>query len=242
MIALFSDFSISDPYVGLMKLEIYKHAPNANILDICHEMPAFNPNAAGCLLRALVKNLPEDTIVLAVVDPGVGTDRRALWLEIDGKHFVGPDNGLFARIVNQANEVNAHVIEYENEKVSASFHGRDVFAPFAAGLENGLRPRTKIISAETLIGRSWQSELTEVIYIDHYGNAITGISASSVTQNSLISVKDTNLRYTRTFGEEKEGICFWYKNSVGLIELSMSRASIAAELELGIGEKLSIIH
>ena len=238
MIALFSDFSFSDPYVGLMKIEIYKRVPNTTIIDICHDLPAFNPNASGRLLQALVKNLPENTIVLAVVDPGVGTDRHALWLEVDGKHFIGPDNGLFARIVNEAQQVSAHIIEYDKTKVSASFHGRDVFAPFAADLELGLQPVSKPIESDSLVGHDWSTQLAKVIYIDHYGNVMTGISASAVKKSSEIRIKNMRLQYARTFADANNDTMFWYKNSLGLIELAMFGQSLQTELSVQLGDNV----
>ena len=164
IIALFSDFSITDPYVGLMKAAIYKKVPDCKVIDICHNLPAFNPNASGRLLQMMVKDLPTDAIVLAVVDPGVGTERHPLWLEIDGRYFVGPDNGLFARIVNEAKKVTARIIEFEVTKVSVSFHGRDVFAPFAAMLACGKPQSSKEVNVEALVGSDWQSDLINVLH------------------------------------------------------------------------------
>lgn len=219
-----------------MKLEIYKRAPNAKVIDVCHDLPSFNPNASGRLLQALVKDIPEDAIVLAVVDPGVGTDRHALWLEVDGRHFVGPDNGLFARIVNQAKQVNAHIIEYDNTKVSVSFHGRDVFAPVAAKLASNKNITSKSFNYKKMIGLDWLMELPEIIYIDHYGNAMTGITANNVLRNQVLKVKEKNLQYGLTFADVGEWGMFWYENSLGLVELSMRAGSIANELSLKIGD------
>lgn len=238
---MFSDFSVTDPYVGLMKLEIYRRTPNATIIDVCHDLPAFNPNASGRLLQALVKDLPENTIVLAVVDPGVGTDRKPLWLEIDGRHFVGPDNGLFARIVNEANEVNAHVIEFDKTKVSASFHGRDVFAPFAANLEIDNQPIAPFSDKNEIVGLDWSIELAEIIYIDHYGNAMTGISATSIYNNNQIYINNTTLSYARTFADVKPKQVFWYVNSLGLIEISGRNSSAAKALNVKVGTPVEIL-
>lgn len=224
-----------------MKLEIYKRAPNATIIDICHDLPAFNPSAAGRLLQALVNNLPSNAIVLAVVDPGVGTDRNPLWLEIDGRHFIGPDNGLFARIVNQAGNINAHIIEYDKSGVSASFHGRDVFAPFAANLEIGNQSTATPLNFNKIVGQDCPVELAEIIYIDHYGNAMTGISAASVSKDAVIKIKDLNLQYSRTFAETREPVAFWYENSIGLVELAWQQASIAEKLKLTLGDEILIL-
>ena len=155
MIALFSDFSHVDPYVGLMKMAIYQRVPDCRLVDVCHDLPTFNPNASGCLLQMLVRDLSENTIILAIVDPGVGTERHPLWVEVDGKHFIGPDNGIFSRIINQAKSVKAHVLEYDSDVISASFHGRDVFAPAAAQIELGNKPASHPIEADKLLGREW---------------------------------------------------------------------------------------
>lgn len=240
IIALFSDFSITDPYVGLMKAAIYKKVPDCKVIDICHNLPAFNPNASGRLLQMMVKDLPADAIVLAVVDPGVGTERHPLWLEIDGRHFVGPDNGLFARIVNEASKVRTHIIKFDAINVSASFHGRDVFAPLAAKLAAGGLPDTEEMDTEKLIGRDWPEESSEIIYIDHYGNAMTGISAGRVSHDAVIEIKDSKLHYARTFGDADNNQMFWYENSFGLIECSVRMGSISKILDLKIGEKVII--
>ena len=240
MIALFSDFGIADPYVGQMKAVIYKHAPNCSVIDICHTLPVFSPNASGRLLQMLVKDLPQNSIILAVVDPGVGTDRHALWLEIDGRHFVGPDNGIFARLVNNSKEAFARVIQYNSTAVSASFHGRDVFAPAAAALATGERIDSEHIDKERLVGLDWPEELLEIIYIDHYGNAMTGIRASQLSHNATVKIKDREVHYAHTFADAKENDLFWYENSLGLVELSVKDNHISIILGLKLGDNVSI--
>ena len=238
MIALFSDFGADDPYVGLMKASIFKHAPNCSVIDICHTLPVFNPNASGRLLQMLVRDLPNNTIVLTVVDPEVGTNRHALWLEIDGRHFIGPDNGIFARLVNESNETFARSIQYDPLTVSASFHGRDVFAPAAAALANGKKIDSEHINKESLVGLEWPEELFEIIYIDHYGNAMTGIDARNLSQGVKIKIKGEKLHYARTFAEAKKGEMFWYKNSIGLVEASLKEMPISREQNLSIGDQV----
>ena len=239
MIALFTDFSITDPYLGLMKIAIYQDAPNCRIVDICHDMPAFNPNASGRLLQALVRDLPDGLIILAVIDPGVGTERHPLWLEADGKHFIGPDNGLFARIINQAANVEAHVLEFDSTKVSASFHGRDVFAPAAAQIEAGKSPASYSIDHEKLVGTTWPDELSEIIYIDNYGNAMTGITGENVTSDKCFVVNEIKIHYARTFDDKIKGRPFWYKNSIGLVEFAQYNQSASELKEIKLGDKVN---
>ena len=241
MIALFSDFSVDDPYVGLMKLVIYQRAPHCKLVDVCHNLPKFNPNASGRLLQMLVGDVPAGAIVLAVVDPGVGTDRHPLWLDIDGRHFIGPDNGLFARLVNAGKDINAHIIDYDAENVSASFHGRDVFAPAAAQIETGNHPASCSMDVTTMIGKPWPAELNEIIYIDHYGNAMSGIDDSQITENLVFKVKGVTFRYRKTFESSAQAAPFWYVNSIGLVEFAQYRASIAALHHLKIGDSVSLV-
>ena len=241
MIALFSDFSFADPYVGLMKHAIYKIAPKVKAIDICHNLPAFNANASACLIQAMVRGFPENTIILAVVDPGVGSQRNALWLEIDGKHYIGPDNGLFSSVVNDANKVNCHKIIYSNETVSSSFHGRDVFAPFAAKLSIGEVSEYEEINKEELTGLDWPVELPEIIYFDHYGNAMTGLNAKEVAKTSIIKINNHAIHYARTFAEVNANEYFWYENSLDLIELAQNKNSIQKSLSIGIGNKVEVI-
>ncbi|MEM8845318.1 MAG: SAM-dependent chlorinase/fluorinase [Pseudomonadota bacterium] len=240
MIYLFSDYSITDPYVGLMKNAIHQIAPDCKLLDVCHDLPVFNPQASSRLLQKLVLDIPEGSIILAVVDPGVGTDRLPLWLELDGRYFVGPDNGLFARIINQAKTVSAHMIEYDIKAVSASFHGRDIFAPAAAHLECGMKVASFPVKPENLVGKEWRDDLSEIIYIDHYGNAMTGIEAKDVSQQQSLKVNELDVSFARTFDNELKDKPFWYANSLGLIEVAQSKASVAELYQINIGDKVRL--
>ena len=241
MIFLFSDFSHTDPYVGLMKNAIYTIAPEIKVIDICHDLPVFNPKASSYLIRATTQDLPEKAIILAVVDPGVGTSRNAVWLEVNGKHYIGPNNGLFASVVNNAEKVKCHKIIYNNENVSSSFHGRDVFAPFAAKLSIEDKFEYEETDKDELIGLDWPSELAEIIYFDHYGNAMTGLSAKEIAETSVIRINDHTIHFARTFGEVNTDELFWYENSLGLIELAQNQNSIKRSLSISVGDSFELI-
>ena len=241
MIALFTDYSVTDPYVGLMKMAIHQWAPDCKLVDVCHDLPMFNPNASGRLLQMLVNYLPAGSIILAVVDPGVGTARHALWLEVDGKHYLGPDNGLLARIVNQGQLISAHIIEYDANEVSTSFHGRDVFAPAAAQIELGNAPASRSMDASMLIGREWPAELAEIIYIDHYGNVMTGINGAQVSANTVFRVNEAEFEFQKTFQNKGRDKPFWYVNSIGLIEFAHYGQSIAGLYHFNVGDRVSLV-
>ncbi len=239
MIFLFDDFGWQGPYTGQMKTVLAQMAAGIPVIDLQHDAPAFRPQAAGCLLAALVPWLPESAVVLAVVDPGVGTARRPCVVEADGRRFVGPDNGLFSRVVLQASSVRAWRIDWRPERLSDSFHGRDLFAPVAAMLATGADvPRTPV----TL----WQPEepvaadLPEVIYIDGYGNVMTGWRAGSVNQDAVIRLGDEHIRHARTFGDVPPGEAFWYVNSLGLIEIAVNQGNAAERFGLTVGVPVSV--
>ena len=132
MIFLFTDFGAGDIYVGQMKAVLHERAPKAPVVDLLNDAPAFNVRAGAHLLAAFAARLPKDSVTLAVVDPGVGGPREPVAVLADGRWFVGPDNGLISVAASRAAKHEVHTIEWRPEKLTASFHGRDLFAPVAA--------------------------------------------------------------------------------------------------------------
>ncbi len=239
MIFLFDDFGWQGPYTGQMKTVLAQRAAGIPVVDLQHDAPAFRPRAAGRLLAALVPWLPAGAVVLAVVDPGVGTERRPCVVEADGRWFVGPDNGLFGYVMQQAASVQAWCIDWRPDDLSASFHGRDLFAPVAAMLATGQAfPRSPIGLPDRDIPP--QPDLAEVIYIDGYGNAMTGLRAGAVTDAAIIRSGEQAFRRARTFGEVPPGEGLWYANSLGLVELAVNQGSAAARFGLAVGMPVRI--
>ncbi len=239
MIFLFDDFGWQGPYTGQMKTVLAQRAAGIPVIDLMHDAPAFRPQAAGALLAALVPWLPPDAVVLAVVDPGVGTERLPCLVEADGRHFVGPDNGLFARVAQRADSARAWRIDWRPETLSASFHGRDLFAPVAAMLATGQAvERTPIMlrvpSPPAAAGEG------EVIYIDGYGNAMTDLGAAEVPPAAMIRVDGHAIRHARTFGEVPAAEGFWYANSLGLVEVAVNQGSAAQRYGLEIGAPVQV--
>jgi S-adenosylmethionine hydrolase len=240
MIALFTDFGWQGPYVGQIKAVLMQLASQQPIVDLMHDVPAFQPRAASYLLASLAKKFPVETVFLAVVDPGVGSrQRRPCVVSADGRWYVGPDNGLFNVIAHQAAEYKVWEITWRPEALSDSFHGRDLFAPVAAQLANGQSP-PMAITALADNPKDWSTELAEIIYIDHFGNAMTGLQGKLVNKDSKLKIRDHVIPYARVFAEAPIGEPFWYLNSNGLIEVAMNQASAAQNLELAIGSTVYI--
>lgn len=179
---------------------------------------------------------PADSIWLAVVDPGVGTERDGLILESDGRWFVGPDNGLLSRVANNAREVRLWRIQWRPEWLSSSFHGRDWFAPVAAELAQGRLPDCVEMDPAGMVGRYWARDHAAVIYVDHYGNLMTGLRAEDLDQRTLLVVGAQRVAYARTFATVPAGTAFWYENAFGLVEIAVNQGRADRQLCVGVGD------
>lgn len=241
MLYLYTDFGVLGPYVGQMKSVIYEIAPTTLVVDLMHDAPKFNPRASSYLFSALTEYLPRDSIVVAVIDPEVGkSSRRPVMVHADTRWYIGPDNGLFQHVMRKARDVNCYQI-IPDEVISRTFHGRDVFAPAAAQLINQKMPESKEISKNALSGADWPDELAEIIYIDDYGNAMTGIRACSIEKTSLVKVGQETLSYADTFSSVSKDQLFWYENSIGLVEISQNLGNAEKQLSLNIGSQVFVI-
>ena len=155
-------------------------APGTPIIDLFADAPMGNPKASAYLLAAYAPWFPAGAIFLCVVDPGVGGTRPPLILEADGRWYVGPGNGLFELVQRRAGAVRCWDIDWMPEHVSASFHGRDIFAPVAARLARGETPTGRRREADADRRADWPDDLPEVVYVDHFGNAMTGLRAATL--------------------------------------------------------------
>ena len=241
MIALFTDFNLNDPYVGQMHAAIAREAPEVPIVDLFHNAPSFDIRAAAYLLPAYTQYFPRGTIFVCVVDPGVGSERRPVMLQADGNWYVGPDNGLFHMVERRAQESCCHVITWKPERMSRSFHGRDLFAPVGARLARGRSVATEP-SELTPPDADWPDELPEVLYIDHFGNAITGIRASNLADDTVIMAGDRELRKKETFSDVPVGEAFWYENANGLAEVAVNQGRVDETLGLTLGDAVMILE
>ena len=201
------------------------------MIDALHDVPDFDIEAAAHLLASLIKEYPPKSIFLAVVDPSVGGKRDAIVVKAESQSFVGPDNGLLSLVWQRARRRKCFRIAWRPERLSSSFHGRDLFAPVAAALASRRIPRRWLAAKrrpEVLLSAR---ELPRVIYVDHYGNAMTGLR--EFNRSWRLRAGGRSLAYARTF--EEAAAPFWYENNIGLVEIAAPRASAARLLRLRIG-------
>jgi S-adenosyl-L-methionine hydrolase (adenosine-forming) len=242
MIVLFTDFGVDDIYLAQVKVALLEHLPAGTlIIDLLHSLPDFQVRAGAHLLAALQHRFPAGTVFLTVVDPDVGTDRDAVILQADGKSYVGPDNGLLSVVAARATKTQTRRIIWRPPMLSASFHGRDLFAPVAAWIARGDLLTDESEETEQLQVHFGPHDLSEVIYIDHYGNALTGLRARNVPRSAMISVRGRRVPYARVFADAPAGSAFWYENSIGVVELAANRTSVAGLLGIGVGDSVGVI-
>lgn len=246
MIVLFTDYGLKDAYVGQLHTVLAQLAPNEVVIDLLHNVPKYNLRAGGYLLAHYAKEYAPGTIFVCVVDPGVGSGRPPLAIQADGKWFIGPGDaqpvtGLFTRVLLESNQSSCFLIKWHPEQLSSSFHGRDLFAPVAAKLANGdqLNLTPLPLAAKNL--SDWPDDLFQIIYVDHYGNAMSGIQAKQLPEGSKIIVNKNSLNFAQTFSKVPPGSCFWYANSIGLVEIAANQSSAAETLGLTVGDSLKII-
>ena len=241
MIALFTDFGLDGPYTGQMKAVLHRMAPGVAVVDLFADAPAGNPKASAYLLAAYAAWFAEGTVFLCVVDPGVGGARPAIIVEADGRRYVGPGNGLFELVQRRAAQTRRFDIAFRPEHLSASFHGRDLFAPVAAMLARGEAPpgRPRIDDADRR--PDWPDDLGEIVYVDHYGNAMTGLRAEALPAHARLKSGDRVLERATTFGDRPPGAAFWYENSNGLAEIAVNQGRADRALGLSIGDPVEVV-
>ena len=240
MIALFTDFGLCGPYTGQVKAVLHQRAPGVPLVDLFADLPAGKPKPAAYLLAAYGPWFPPGTVVLAVVDPGVGGSRAAVMVEADGRFYVGPDNGLFELVLRRSGSASASAILWRPDRLSASFHGRDLFAPVAAMLARGETPAGTLGKVEIKRFPDWPDDLPEIVYIDGYGNAMTGLRAAQLATRSRLAVGGRVLARARTFSDAPPGVAFWYENSNGLAEIAVNQGRAESVLALEIGSAVEI--
>jgi S-adenosylmethionine hydrolase len=239
-IFLYTDFGSGDLYVGQVKAVLQARAPSVAVIDLLHDAPSFNVRAAAYLLAALAPHIPAESIVVAVIDPGVGGTRRPVALRADGRWYVGPDNGLLSVLAARAAQTDPYTIEWRPETLSASFHGRDLFAPIAAMLAASSVPHRALRQARGLEVNFGADDIPEVIYIDHYGNAMTGLRASQIDAARKVRIGARSLRHARVYSEVRRGGVFWYENSLGLVEIAAAGGNAAKALKLRLGQSVRV--
>jgi hypothetical protein len=258
-ICFLSDFGLGDDFVGLCKGVISRLAPGASVIDLSHNVPGFDLEAGAEILEHATGYMPEDTVYLAVVDPGVGTERRALALEtLRGTFLVGPDNGLLVPAAEAmggvTNAVSLTNRDYQVLPVSNTFHGRDIFAPAAAHLARGvdlaklgdqIAPeslvRVELTGAEELADGSLSAT---ILGVDRYGNARLSVRQDEVgfKFGTFLEVEagegSMAVRYMETFGSSKAGDLIIVPDSHRRLSLCVNRGNASRALSLEAGDRI----
>ena len=241
MIVLFTDFGLHGPYTGQVKAVLHQMAPGVPAIDLFADAPVGNPKASAYLLAVYAAWFPVGTVFLCIVDPGVGGKRPAIVLQADGRSYVGPGNGLFELVLRRATKTRSWDIDWRPESLSASFHGRDLFAPVAAMLARGEPPPGQPREDDADRRVDWPDDLAEIVYVDHFGNAMTGLRAAMLAPNTKLAAAGRVLEHARTFGDRPLGAAFWYENSNGLAEIAVNQGRADRDLGLAIGTPVAIV-
>ncbi len=252
VVTITTDFGHQGPFVATMKGRIYTRLPTARIIDVTHEVPVYWPAEAGFWLVRAFEYFPSGSVHIAVVDPGVGTDREIIVVQARDHMFIAPDNGLLAPIVGRHPDAAIHRLDaagarqrFKLSVPSATFHGRDIFAPLAAEIAAGratladLGPRiTDIVPAWVEEPVATAAQVAGVIMtIDHFGNLITNIDGGLIQGFGRPMVRTGGHQFSlrRTYGEVRPGELLALINSFGVIEIARAEGSATEALGLGRG-------
>jgi len=254
VIALLSDFGLRDHYVAAMKAVVLGICPDASLVDITHQIPPQDILAGALELEAIAPYLPGGTVVLAVVDPGVGSGRRAVAIEAGGLHFVGPDNGLFSLALQRLSQATAVSIEdrrFVRERVSRTFEGRDRFAPAAAWLARGAALRelgpmvSDLVALDVPVAATTRDGIDGVVLrVDHFGNLVTNVSDDALPAlRSSITVHVAGATIegvSGTYAEVPPGSLCAIVGSTGRLEISCNNGNAATVLKAARGTSVHV--
>jgi S-adenosylmethionine hydrolase len=241
MIVLFTDFGLEGPYIGQVGGALHQAAPGIPVISLFADLPPGQPKPAAYLLAAYAMWFPTGTVFLCVVDPGVGGARRALVAEAAGRFYVGPDNGLFEIVLRRAAGPLQWEITWRPPVLSASFHGRDLFAPVAARLARGEPPSAMAVAVAPTPRVDWPDDLAEIVYVDRYGNALTGLRGDRVPASARLSAGGQVVAHAEVFSAVPLGTAFWYVNSNGLVEIAVNAGRADQALRLGVGTAIELV-
>jgi S-adenosyl-L-methionine hydrolase (adenosine-forming) len=256
IVTLTTDFGLIDHYVGTMKGVILSRCPNAQIIDISHQIEQFSILSGAYAISQSAPYFPPGTVHVVVIDPGVGTERKPLLVEAGGQFFIAPDNGVLSFILNRDRTAKTREILNRDlwlPSLSTTFHGRDIFAPTAAALASGKTTPANIgtsveqpvvlsdLNPQKIGSNSWRGA---VLSIDHFGNVISNFHsaefAAALRNKFTISTGAGRINTARSsFGGAPSDLCFAYSGSSGFIELGMNQGSAANHLQVKVG---SVVH
>lgn len=243
---LLTDFGQRDPYVGVMKGVILARAPKAAVVDLCHEIRPQDVRGAAFALRISVPYFPKGSLFVAVVDPGVGSGRRILWARTKNHQFLAPDNGLLSWLEGPILELRS----VENSalflpRVSATFHGRDIFAPVAARLSRGLAPKRLGPAVSDYVriplsvpGRTAAGVRGEVLWIDRFGNAVTNLRREHAKDSGRVLFRGRPVAVCGHYAQAPAGRPLALIGSSGFLELSIRGGDFAERHKARPGDKI----
>jgi S-adenosyl-L-methionine hydrolase (adenosine-forming) len=249
LVSLLTDFGLQDTYVGQMKAALLAVAPAAALVDLTHTVPAQDVQAGAFLLAHGVEVFPGGSVHLAVVDPGVGSARRAVAARAArGDLFVGPDNGLLVPALDRLGGLAAAVelrdpAFWRHARPSSTFHGRDIFAPVAGHLANGV-PLERVGPTVDLL-RAFElpkpdGPLGEVVYVDGYGNLVTNLPAESLPERYVVVLGQQEIQPRPHYQAVAPGELLALIGSSGLLEISARDASAADKTGAGRGARIHV--
>jgi S-adenosylmethionine hydrolase len=254
IVTLLTDFGSVDTYVGQLKGAILAVDPSVALVDLTHSVPPQNVRAGAFLLWTAVEAFPPGSIHLAVVDPGVGTSRRAIAAKCArGDFFAGPDNGLLPVAINRLGGLTDAVeltrSKYWNPRVSQTFHGRDVFAPVAGHLARGVPLRELGEGIANLQGpqsfplarEEGDALLGEILHIDSFGTLITNLWGDRLANEFTLTIRGRRIagRQNAVFESVAGGTLLAFVGSAGLVEVALRNGSAASELQISVGVPVS---
>jgi S-adenosyl-L-methionine hydrolase (adenosine-forming) len=263
-ILLLTDFGLHDHYAGQVKSVLHSLAPKSDIIDITHGVDKYAVSEGAWMIETALTVAPPDAVFMAVVDPGVGSARRAICIESGGRSFIGPDNGLLS-CAFQEDERRAGTLshgqrglvtvydlsnrEFYRTEVSHTFHGRDIFAPAAAARATGV-PATELgaVMETAVILPPFEGTLGdegtivgEVIHVDGYGNLVTTVLELQLPRDYVVEVGDSNVTGgSRTFTDVAEGAVLAHIESSGFLAIAANLGNAAAELGVGRGARITV--
>jgi len=255
VVTLLTDFGLRDHFAGVLQGAVLSVCPAARIVDISHEVTAFDILEGAFLLAQSWRYFPVGTVHVVVVDPGVGSNRRPIVVEAGGHRFVAPDNGVLSMIYSEESHVVRHVSEerFFRQPVSQTFHGRDVFAPVAGHLALGVSPAEfgpaindyLTLPIEKPVRTARRGWTGAVLKIDRFGNMITNFRAdefSRVYQQDFEVLAGLRAieKLERNYSEAKPGEIFFIEGSSGYFEIAASQASAAKILGCGVGAPIEL--
>ena len=258
LVTLTTDFGLREPFVGIMKGVMLAHAAQLRFIDMAHDVSAFQPVEAGFWLAGALRYFPAGTLHVAVVDPGVGTPRALLLALANDQALLAPDNGLLAPLatrkkIDRLIRIDpARLVQFGVSDVSATFHGRDVFAPVAAAIASGrCDPADLGQEIDSLDLSGWPSVIPRsdggvagvVVAVDRFGNLISNIEAAAVVAlaQPTVHIGGMRLPLRRTYGDAGAGEYLGLINSFEVLEVARSRGNAAAGLNLAVGAPISAV-